>query len=141
MTGIDKLPKPSACDDYCKGCRHYNESYGASCEYMRDTGMRRPCPAGTGCTEHTKRQARTVEGFVPYVPKQKKKTGPPKGTPPGNKLIDDAKGRELFEAGKTDAEIAAVFHCAEGTVRMWRKRMRLLRKRGGTRKRKTEDLI
>ena len=118
MTGIDKLPKPSVCDDYCKGCRHYNESYGANCEYMRDTGMRRPCPAGTGCTEHTKRN---LDGFRVYARKDTKRK------------IDDKRGRELFKEGKSDKEIAAEFGVAESSVIKWRYKNGLLRQRGGAR--------
>ena len=118
MTGIDKLPKPSVCDDYCKGCRHYNESYGASCEYMRDTGMRRPCPAGTGCTEHTKRN---LEGFRVYARKDTKRK------------IDDKRGRELFKEGKSDKEIAAEFGVAASSIIKWRCKNGLLRQRGGAR--------
>jgi len=116
--GIDKLPKPSVCDDYCKGCRHYNESYGANCEYMRDTGMRRPCPAGTGCTEHTKRN---LEGFRVYARKDTKRK------------IDDKRGRELFKEGKSDKEIAAEFGVAESSIIKWRYKNGLLRQRGGAR--------
>lgn len=40
------------CDDTCIGCRHFYGAYENTrcCNYYFDTGRRRPCPAGAGCT-------------------------------------------------------------------------------------------
>ena len=42
--------------DSCAGCRHFWQ-YGdfadaRACIYILDTGHRRPCPGGYGCTEY-----------------------------------------------------------------------------------------
>jgi hypothetical protein len=41
-------------DDSCDGCSHYrciNQSHGQkACHYLIDTGHRRPCDPGSGCT-------------------------------------------------------------------------------------------
>lgn len=46
----------SQCDTYCSGCVYakclgsgWNKT--AYCSYLFETGKRRPCPAGSGCTE------------------------------------------------------------------------------------------
>lgn len=41
------------CDHYCIGCLYNIITCGGTCSictYYLDTGNRRPCPAGTGCT-------------------------------------------------------------------------------------------
>lgn len=40
------------CDRYCKSCvfNGYGNERMTVCEYFLQTGLRRPCPAGTGCT-------------------------------------------------------------------------------------------
>lgn len=57
---IEKKTDPSADasgaaleDKYpCEGCVHFYGAYkhNRCCNYLFDTGYRRPCPAGTGCT-------------------------------------------------------------------------------------------
>ena len=55
-----KTDRPAPDMSGCRGCRHYFEAadpvcYRQSipaCEYILDTGMRRPCPAGADCTEY-----------------------------------------------------------------------------------------
>lgn len=52
----------SVCDQHCKGCVYYYE-YGSGtkvCEYMFQTGFRRPCPAGKGCTVRATKKGRTM---------------------------------------------------------------------------------
>ena len=156
MTGIDKLPKPSACDDYCKGCGHYNESYGASCEYMRDTGMRRPCPAGTGCTEHTKHkngESRRYVNPMAQNTKQARKPGHQPGTPAANRKIEEVaakappdvdtykidadRARQLFEDGLDDAAMADALGVKEEHIKIWR-RTAGLRRTPGRKKAKKE---
>ena len=40
------------CDSFCKGCWYNKLASGDQtlCTYFLETGIRRPCPAGTGCT-------------------------------------------------------------------------------------------
>ena len=39
------------CDTYCHDCDHYSKAAGYEmCNYMLNTGKRRPCLGGTGCT-------------------------------------------------------------------------------------------
>ena len=38
------------CDTYCHGCKHYSDVAGYKmCNYMLNTGKRRPCLGGEGC--------------------------------------------------------------------------------------------
>lgn len=44
------------CDKFCKGCMYSSYAcgeYSRLCTYYLRTGIRRPCPAGTGCTVKT----------------------------------------------------------------------------------------
>ena len=43
---------PKSEKDYCEGCIFYDGVYDSNkcCNYFLDTGMRRPCPPGKGCT-------------------------------------------------------------------------------------------
>lgn len=41
------------CNSFCKGCVYNQYASGVEstlCTYYLETGIRRPCPAGTGCT-------------------------------------------------------------------------------------------
>lgn len=54
----------SVCDQHCKGCVYFYE-YGETsslkvCEYMFQTGNRRPCHAGKGCTVRATKKGRTM---------------------------------------------------------------------------------
>ena len=41
----------NCCDSYCKGCRHFCDAGEFKwCNYISNTGHRRPCPAGALCT-------------------------------------------------------------------------------------------
>lgn len=44
--------KKGLCDSFCKGCVYevYATHEQKMCNYYIATGIRRPCPAGTGCT-------------------------------------------------------------------------------------------
>ncbi len=45
--------RKGVCDSFCKGCWYNQYASGDSstlCTYFLETGVRRPCPAGTGCT-------------------------------------------------------------------------------------------
>lgn len=121
----------NVCDKYCRGCGHYRGGSGAwTCEYLLDEGHRRPCPAGEGCTCHTKIKKPRPQPFVnPMAPARK--PGHQPGAPAPNRKIEPEKARELVAAGKTDAEIAASFGAAEITVRRWRNSEGLYRKEEG----------
>ena len=41
---------------YCRGCDHLTAGTYKTCDYIVDTGHRRPCRAGDGCTCHTKKK-------------------------------------------------------------------------------------
>jgi len=48
-----EIPERHAlCTRRCRSCIHgFDFGEGAGCEYILNTTHRRPCPAGTGCTE------------------------------------------------------------------------------------------
>ena len=119
------------CDAYCKGCGHYRGGNGTyCCEYLLDVGHRRPCPPGEGCTEHTKHPEAPKRQYVnPMAPARK--PGHQPGAPSPNRKIEPEKAREMFDAGKTDAEIAAAFGASEVTARRWRTENGLTRKELG----------
>lgn len=50
--------KPNASRRYCEGCVYYKGEYEMNlcCNYMLDTGKRRPCPPGKGCTVKTRKK-------------------------------------------------------------------------------------
>lgn len=50
----DLYPEIGLCDKHCKKCIHscYLNGSMYSCDYILNTGHRRPCPAGKGCTEY-----------------------------------------------------------------------------------------
>ena len=103
---------------YCKGCDHLKPTgSGKTCDYMLDTGRRRPCPAGEGCTEHTKRQP----------DKKKRKASIPEALLLGadRKVygkLDEARAKELYDRGLGDQRIANALNVAKSTVASWRKR-------------------
>lgn len=51
---VNKTAQAGMCDSYCDGCVHLTEvslnTRMRACYYIVDTGRKRPCPAGTGCT-------------------------------------------------------------------------------------------
>lgn len=57
-TGRVEHPKPVK--DYCEGCIFYDGEYDSNkcCNYFLDTGMRRPCPPGKGCTVKKTKKAK-----------------------------------------------------------------------------------
>lgn len=80
---------------YCNSCIYYGKST-CTCDYILIVGHPRPCPAGAGCT------ARILKKDV------KKKMGKPRW--------DTALGKQMWEQGMSDAEIARHFHIAANTV-------------------------
>ena len=53
------------CDSYCRGCiyRGGNSEEIKSCNYYLMTSIRRPCPAGKGCTVRVRRKRTQEEQF------------------------------------------------------------------------------
>ncbi len=113
-----RTPRMSELGTYCKGCDHLKPTgSGKTCDYMLDTGRRRPCPAGEGCTEHTKRQP----------DKKKRKASIPEALLLGadRKVygkLDEARAKELYDQGLGDQKIANALNVAKSTVASWRKR-------------------
>lgn len=51
--GVLRMTMVKTCDKYCKGCVYCQLACGDTmfcCTYYLKTSIRRPCPAGTGCT-------------------------------------------------------------------------------------------
>ena len=88
-------------DPYCLPCIYYARST-MSCDYIFMEDHSRPCPAGDGCT------ARTLKEDV------KKKMGKPKW--------DIALGKQMWEQGMSDSQIAKHFGIAVNSVLYQRRR-------------------
>lgn len=60
-------PSTSVCDAHCGGCIHLTEvcwgGLSMACYYRINTGKKRPCPAGKGCTvkETGERKQRLID--------------------------------------------------------------------------------
>ena len=80
---------------YCNSCIYYGKST-CTCDYILIVGHPRPCPAGAGCT------ARILKKDV------KKKMGKPRW--------DIAQGKQMWEQGMSDSQIAKHFGIAANTV-------------------------
>ncbi len=80
---------------YCLPCIYYAQST-MSCDYIFMEDHSRPCPAGAGCT------ARIIKKDV------KKKMGKPRW--------DIALGKQMWEQGMSDSQIAKHFGIAANTV-------------------------
>lgn len=82
----------SCCDKWCEGCEYLSKGGEVCCDYFTKTGMRRGCPAGTGCDkrrrpEKVNRDARLKSQeqmqkaqLIPPPPKPPGKPGRPRGT-------------------------------------------------------------
>lgn len=66
-TEAEQEPSTSVCDANCGGCIHLTEvcwgGLSMACYYRINTGQRRPCPAGKGCTvkETGERKQRLID--------------------------------------------------------------------------------
>lgn len=51
-TYVPYKKREGVCDSFCNGCvfKGYANANLYLCEYFLQTGVQRPCPAGTGCT-------------------------------------------------------------------------------------------
>ena len=89
----------------CEGCDHLGKAgFAMICQYILDTGHRRPCPAGAECTVNT-----TLKGEN----EMKKRSW------------DEARARQLHAEGLSDLDIADMVGASEGAIRAWRARNRL----------------
>ena len=58
-TGLVASPKiQNENNNYCEGCKHFRGEFviNQCCNYLFDTGKRRPCPPGKDCTVKVKRR-------------------------------------------------------------------------------------
>ena len=104
----------SLVDSYCEGCEHCAQmrTINAVCNYLLDTGHRRPCPSGKGCTEHTSKKPITI------------KRGGFKGV-----MWNTSLAKRMVEEGKTDKEIASAVGRSEKTIQNWRFRNEMRKRR------------
>lgn len=115
MNGADR--------EYCRTCGHYGWALGNEmiCNYSYNTGRCRSliCPAGVGCTEHT-----ALKGTDAVIARAKRKARIPtvSDKPRPGQLIDKKVALELYEAEKSDYQIAQAFGCTRAAVRCWRTR-------------------
>lgn len=110
------------CGSYCRGCDHYRGSHGfMMCEYLLDNGHRRPCPPGKDCTCHTSKKPAKID----EAPRQKAHR---KIKATWNQRVVPDEAVAMVAAGKTDAEIAAVFHMKSESFKTWRLRHGVKRK-------------
>ena len=108
----------SEVSNYCKGCGHLGTTgHDKTCDYLLHMQRRRPCPAGEGCTEHTKRQP----------DKKKRKVSIPEALLLSTDRkaygkLDETRAKELYDQGLGDQRIANALDVAKSTVTSWRKR-------------------
>lgn len=93
-------------NEYCKDCEYvWRAGVGRqlfwACTYILHTGRRRPCPAGDGCTEHSKH-----------------------GGGVGVKIDLDL-AKQLWAEGKTDAQVAKEVGASVATLRTYKRRLGL----------------
>ena len=62
--GVDRMA--AVCDKSCIGCRYLANLNGCTkyCSFYLDTGIRRPCPAGEGCTVRNKKNVMTMKQVI-----------------------------------------------------------------------------
>ena len=95
-------------DQYCNGCDH-RVTLGPStacCNYLLDTGERRPCHSGYGCVCHTNPPKEKEDGRLP--------------------MWDTALAYSMFRNGKTDKEIGLAVGRSKSTIQRWRLQNNLL---------------
>lgn len=92
-------------DKFCDGCAHLASLNTASncCVYILDKGHKRPCPSGTGCTEHT---GKSKSSRSPWF----------------NSTQNISIVEKMFAEGKSDDEIARVIDRCPDTVARWRRK-------------------
>lgn len=90
---------------YCKGCEHLVKPANGyeCCNYLLDTGWRRPCPSGDGCTVHTKLSGVSVWHRFACGARW-----------------DIRLARTMFAEGKSDKEIADAVGISCGYFKHWR---------------------
>lgn len=95
----------------CKGCIYLGAAGNYPvCNYLLATKQRRPCPAGAGCTVKVSK-SKGVRKTVKRV------------------TWDERRARALLAEGKSDIETADMVGIAVSTLRSWKQRNGLTRKR------------
>lgn len=90
-----------ACDEYCAGCVFFSSST-RSCNYILVMDIRRGCQGGAGCDKKMTKKEFNLMGIP--------------------KAWDKEAGRQMFLAGKGDAEIARACGVTQGTISYFRKK-------------------
>lgn len=125
MTGKENAKPIAHCDSWCEDCGHRRKLLGEwTCEYWNDTGHLRPCPAGTGCTEHTKKKAKDGR---PNDEPAKTEAVRHRATPA--EPMDELRAMELWNEGLDDLGMAETLGVTVERVKKWRSRMHLTRVR------------
>lgn len=96
-------------NDYCKDCVYaYIAGVGKQkyicCTYILHRGRRRPCPAGEGCTEHSKRGGACDMRATD---------------------IDLDLAKKLWAEGKTDIQVSEAVGVPLGTLRAYKRKLGL----------------
>lgn len=104
----------------CGGCVHLD--FAGCCAYLNNTGHRRGCPAGEGCTvkDTGPREPRPLRLPPVKEPRDHRLIGQNRRAPVGELLSADRRVLELYAAGGTDPEIARLAGCSPSSVRKWR---------------------
>lgn len=87
------------------------------CTYILVMQHRRPCPPGEGCT-----------AFEPHTGKRKPEPIaiiPPATKPPRQHTLDTERAQALYDAGRTDRDIAEACGISPSAIGRWRNRLRL----------------
>lgn len=99
----------------CMRCL-YGDQQGY-CTYILVMQHRRPCPPGEGCTAfepHTGKRKPEPVVIAPAATKH------PKPTRPRGKQWDKVKARALYDAGRTDRDIAEACGVSQPAICNWR---------------------
>lgn len=91
--------KEAVTDSFCEGCWYYRGGCTKTCDYIFLEDRPRPCPPGDGCTVRITRKDR--------IPMKKP-------------TWDTEAGRQMWQDGKTDTEIADAFGISTGAVTSYR---------------------
>lgn len=104
----------------CMRCL-YGDQQGY-CTYILVMQHRRPCPPGEGCTAfepHTGKRKPEPVVIAPAATKH------PKPTRPRGKQWDKVKARALYDAGRTDRDIAEACGVSQPAICNWRNAQKL----------------
>lgn len=101
--------------DKCRSCVFRSKEHSAwKCDHLHFTGRTRLAQLPSECTYYINGPRLERTDDMPAILKNGKRGRQSK--------FDWHKGRELYDAGKTDREIAAALGCSQNGVWDWRKR-------------------